>query len=173
MENKKCPGCGAEVLAGVSVCPQCGRAIEEQKLSPHLESVIAEAEKGTQVGNGDIVRSKKKRSKLLLISWGIGLLYAVYLIVHFGGGMTGASNNGELLGAALATTIVGPHMACAIVAVIFNIIGWVKNARWAALAGAILYAVSMVLFPMYFMFVLIQTILSFVGFAKMKKHAKE
>ena len=41
--------------------------------------------------------------------------------------------------------------------------------RGFALTGAILYAVSMVLFPMYFFFVIVQMILSFVGFAKLKK----
>ena len=40
-----------------------------------------------------------------------------------------------------------------------------------ALTSGILYAVSMVLFPMYFMFVLIQTVLSFVGFARLPKTA--
>ena len=109
---------------------------------------------------------RNKKSKLLLVSWVLGLLYAVYLVVYFGGGITGAGSGGELLGAAIATTIVGPHMVCVIVAVIFNLIGWAKT-------GAILYAVSMALFPMYFMFVLIQTILSFVGFAKLQKNTEE
>ena len=116
---------------------------------------------------------RNKKSKLLLVSWVLGLLYAVYLVVYFGGGITGAGSDGELLGAAIATTIVGPHMVCVIVAVIFNLIGWAKIARWASLTGAILYAVSMALFPMYFMFVLIQTILSFVGFAKLQKNTEE
>jgi hypothetical protein len=43
------------------------------------------------------------------------------------------------------------------------------NKRGFALTGAILYAVSMVLFIPYFFFVLVQTILSFIGFAKLKK----
>ncbi len=116
---------------------------------------------------------RNKKSKLLLVSWVLGLLYAVYLVVYFGGGITGAGSDGELLGAAIATTIVGPHMVCVIVAVIFNLIGWAKSVRWAALTEAILYAVSMALFPMYFMFVLIQTILSFVGFAKLQKNTEE
>ena len=54
---------------------------------------------------------RNKKSKLLLVSWVLGLLYAVYLVVYFGGGITGAGSDGELLGAAIATTIVGPHMA--------------------------------------------------------------
>jgi len=41
--------------------------------------------------------------------------------------------------------------------------------RGFALTGAILYTVALILFPMYFMFVIIEMILSYVGFAKMKK----
>ena len=41
--------------------------------------------------------------------------------------------------------------------------------RGFALAGAILYAVATILFIPYFMFVIVQMILSFVGFAKLKK----
>ena len=43
--------------------------------------------------------------------------------------------------------------------------------RGFALTGAILYTVAIVLFPLYFMFVIIQVILSFVGFAKMQSHS--
>lgn len=42
-----------------------------------------------------------------------------------------------------------------------------------ALVGAILYAVAMVLFPMYFFFVVTQTVLSFVGFSQLRKAGKE
>ena len=41
--------------------------------------------------------------------------------------------------------------------------------RAFALTAGILYAVAMVLFPVYFFFVLIQMILCFVAFAKMSK----
>ena len=53
-------------------------------------------------------------------------------------------------------------------AVIFNILGWAMNKRGFALTGAILYTVALVLMPLYFMFVIIQMILSYVGFAKLK-----
>ncbi len=32
---------------------------------------------------------KKKKSKLALVSWILSLLYLIYLISHFGGGITG------------------------------------------------------------------------------------
>ena len=40
-----------------------------------------------------------------------------------------------------------------------------------ALTAGILYAVAMVLFPVYFFFVIVQMILCFVAFAKMRKQA--
>lgn len=43
------------------------------------------------------------------------------------------------------------------------------NKRGFALTGAILYTVALVLFPVYFMFVIVQMVLSYVGFAKLKK----
>ena len=55
-----------------------------------------------------------------------------------------------------------------IFAVIFNVLGWAMNKRGFALTGAILYTVALVLMPLYFMFVIIQMILSYVGFAKLK-----
>lgn len=53
----------------------------------------------------------------------------------------------------------------------FNALAWALSSRPFALTSGILYAVSMVLFPMYFMFVIIQTVLSFVGFARLPKTA--
>jgi len=61
-----------------------------------------------------------------------------------------------------------PHMICAVLAAIFNMLGWSMNSRGFALTGAILYAVAAVMFPLYAMFVLVQMVLSFVGFARLK-----
>ena len=110
---------------------------------------------------------KQKKSKLLLVSWILGVLYIVYLFAYFGG-LVGNSTGGEQVGAALASAIVMPHAVCVGIAVLFNILGWSMNNRGFTLVGAILYAVSIVLMPLYFMFVIIQMILSFVGYAKMK-----
>ena len=111
-----------------------------------------------------------KKSVLLLISGILGLCYAFYLISVFGGGLASSSSDAELIGAGIAATLVAPHMICVIAAVIFNIIAWLGNVRWAALVAGILYAVAMLCFVLYAFFVLIQTILCFVAFAKMKKN---
>lgn len=113
-------------------------------------------------------KRKVKRSKCLLVSWILGVVYGIYIITYFAGVNTGNGEAAEAIGAGIATVLVMPHMVVACLAAIFNILGWIMNSRGFALTGAILYAVSIFLFPIYFMFVIVQMILSFVGFAKLK-----
>ena len=110
-----------------------------------------------------------KRSKLLLVSAIIGTLYVIYLISYFTGINSDPSGDSEAIGSALATAMVAPHMVLIGIAVIFNWLGFCLNARWAALVAGILYAVGMVLFIMYFMFVIVEMIMCFVAYGKMKK----
>lgn len=112
---------------------------------------------------------KKRRSVLLLIAAILGVAYAIYIVVYFAGVNTSSSGAGEAIGAGIATVLVMPHMVCAVLAAIFNVLGWAMSSRPFALVGGILYAVAAALFPLYIMFVLIQMVLSFVGFAKLKK----
>ncbi len=114
-------------------------------------------------------KQKKKRSICLLISAILGVVYAIYLVSYFGGSVGTAGSSSEALGAGLATALVMPHMVCAALAAVFNVLGWAMNHRAFALVGAILYTVALVLFPMYFMFVVVQMILSYIGFAQLKK----
>lgn len=108
-----------------------------------------------------------KRSKLLLISAIIGTLYGIYLISYFTGANT-SSSGAEQVGAGIATLIVMPHMAMVWLAIVFNWLGYALKLKWSALVAGILYAVAIVLFFMYFMFVIIEMILCFVAYAKMK-----
>ncbi|MGO1470086.1 MAG: hypothetical protein ACTHW2_08700 [Tissierella sp.] len=112
---------------------------------------------------------KKKKNKLALISWVLSLLYVIYLITYFGEGI-GDGTSSEQAGAAIATALVLPHMLTVGIGLIFNILGYFLNNRAFVLVGAILYSVSILLFIMYFMFVIIQMILSYVAFAKMKNN---
>jgi hypothetical protein len=114
------------------------------------------------------MKAKKKRSVLLLISAVIGIAYILYSISYWTGANSGV-DGAEAVGAGIATALVFPHLICTGLAVIFTILGWSMNHRGFALTGAILYAVAMILFPLYFFFVLIEMVLSFVGFAKLKK----
>lgn len=116
-------------------------------------------------------KEKKKLSVCLIISLIIGLIYAVYSIWYWFIDVPGsqAGDTAEQLGAALATALVYPHLICAFLAVIFNAIGLLARKRGFALTGAILYTVAAALMPVYAPFVLVEAVLSYIGFARMKK----
>jgi len=109
-----------------------------------------------------------KKSKLLLFSWILSSLYFVYIVLYFTG-IIGSTEGAEQIGSALAAALVFPHILCTGLGLLFNILGWAMNRKAFALTGGILYAGAMILFPPYFFFVIIQTILSFIGYAKMSK----
>ncbi len=112
---------------------------------------------------------KQKLSKTLLISFIIGVLYLLYSIFYWSGAASSTVDAAEQIGAGIATVVVMPHLICTALAVIFNGLGLFMRKRGFALTGAILYTVALVLFPVYFMFVIVEMILSYIGFAKMKK----
>lgn len=112
---------------------------------------------------------KQKLSKTLLISFILGVAYMLYSLAYWGGATSGTADAAEQIGAGIATVVVMPHLICTALAVIFNGLGLFMRKRGFALTGAILYTVALVLFPVYFMFVIVEMILSYIGFAKMKK----
>lgn len=159
---RKCPTCGKELITNPNnsnylLCTNCNKNFNAP----------------SSTGSKSSKKSKKKKSgKLnipLLISFILGTLYMLYSLVYWSGAMNSMSNEWEQLGAGIATALVMPHLICTLIAVIFNALGLFFNKRGFALTGAILYSVAMVLFLAYFMFVIIEMILSYVGFAMMKK----
>lgn len=114
---------------------------------------------------------KPKKSVLLGIALALGAVYVVYSLWYwFGGGAAGqvGSDSASQAGAGLAAVIVMPHLVLTLLAVVFNALGFVMGKRGFALTAGILYAVAMALFPVYFFFVIVQMILCFVAFAKMR-----
>lgn len=109
-----------------------------------------------------------KRSKLLLVSAIIGTAYFIYLVVHFTSGLDSA-DAAEAIGSGLAAALVTPHMVCVGLAALFSWLGWAIKARWAALVGGILYAVSIVCMFLYALFVVVEMVLCFIAYAKMKQ----
>ena len=117
-----------------------------------------------------------KRSVLLLIALVIGLGYLCLQISNITTHVTDASftnpqtaeETGEALGTALGVTVLMPHVILITLAVIFNAVGWLGKARWAALTAAILYTVGGVLGLVNFVFVLIPMILCYVAYGRMK-----
>lgn len=118
------------------------------------------------------IESTSKRSIFLLISLLLSSAYLIYIVLYFFG-IVGNSSGAEQVGAGLATLLVLPHMLVLLIAVIMNAIGWITNSRPFSLTAGILYSVSAILFIMYAPFLVIQIILSFVGFAKLPKKIKE
>ncbi|WP_201289976.1 hypothetical protein [Erysipelothrix urinaevulpis] len=84
-------------------------------------------------------------------------------------GNLGAGSSAEQAGAAIASALILPHILATGIALLFNVLAWSMGRRGFALTSGIMYGVAMLLFPFYFMFVIIQMILTFVAFAKMKK----
>lgn len=152
-----CKGCGHAIPVQYANCPYC------KTPRPPVEEIA----RGL-VSQENTAEKAKKKSVLLLISAILGMIYAIYSIVYWTGVNSGVSG-WEALGSGIATALVMPHMICAVLAAIFNVLGWALSSRGLALTGAILYAVAAALFPMYAFFVLVQMILSFIGFAKLKK----
>ncbi len=148
-----CENCGKRVPVKYEICPFCHTPRPEDWDDDEYEEY----------------EEKKKKSVLLLISAILGVLYAIFIVTYFAGVGSGADGAAEAIGAGIATMLVMPHMICAVLAAIFNVLGWGMSSRGFSLTGAILYAVAAVLFPVYAMFVLIQMILSFIGFARLKK----
>lgn len=110
-----------------------------------------------------------KRSKFLLTSWIICALYLTYILAYFWAKIPYNPSIAESIAIGLATMLIGPHIIITFLALIFNIIGWSSVKPWAALTGAILYSVAAIMFIRYCIFVIPSIVLSFVGFAKMKK----
>ncbi len=111
---------------------------------------------------------KKKHSKALLVGAILGTLYSIYLILYFSGAI-GGSEGTDQAGAVIAAALVTPHMILVILAVIFNWVAYFINKRGFALTAGILYSVGGVIFIVYILFVVPSLVLSFVGYAKLKK----
>lgn len=103
---------------------------------------------------------------LALISIILTGLYLVYSAYYWLGvvGNTGVGF-AEYTGSFIATALVVPHLLCILIGFVFNCLGYFLNKKNFILVAAILYAVSIVLFISYFMFIIVQMILCFVSYA--------
>lgn len=140
--------------------------IDEHELAS-IKSIIVEKEEPQVHPKKRKNKNKKKKiNKLLLVSFILGVLYVVYSMIYWGG-VIYTSAESEVLGGVLAFSLVTPHLICSVTATVFNGFALFLRKRWMALTGAIIYAVAVAAFPMYFIFVIIEAILSFVAFATM------
>ncbi len=111
----------------------------------------------------------EKRSKVLFVSAVLAVIYSIYLVTYFLGVNSSATSDTEIIGGALATAMVMPHMALMVIGSIFSVLGFFKRKPGFALAAAILITVAAVLFMLYAMFALPIAILGYVGYSKQKK----
>ncbi len=150
-------------------CPVCGNELQRSNADPKYGMCLKckKAYKWQEEGAG--AADSGGLNVCLLISFILGVLYLLYTVVHWLITSGSASNGFEQLGVGIGMALVMPHIVCTVIAVIFNALGLFLNKRGFSLTGAILYTVAMVLFPLYFMFVIIEMILSYIGFARQNK----
>ena len=110
----------------------------------------------------------KNRSKCLFIATALATIYVIYLISYFFG-TTASSEGAEAVGGAIATMLVLPHIVMFLIGIVFGWIGVIAKKAWAALVGAILYAVGTFFFLAYFMFGVPILVLAFVGYSNQKR----
>lgn len=111
----------------------------------------------------------KKKDVCLLISFILGVVYLIVislgmLVMSARAGIVD-QYRGTIIGAGIIMLI--PHYLCVFLAIIFNGLGYFLNKKGFALTGAIFYTVSIICMPLYILFVLAQTILSYVGYARL------
>lgn len=109
-----------------------------------------------------------KKSKVLIVSMILGVLYSIYIIGHFGTAMT-SGDSAEVIGASLATALVLPHMLVASLGAIFSVIAVIINKAWSGLTAMILYFVSGVLFIPYAVFSIPLGLFALFGWLNMRK----
>ena len=115
----------------------------------------------------------KNRIKVLFVCALLATIYVIYLLCYFSGTISNGSTDAETAGSVIATALVTPHMIMTALGALFSWLGFFLRKSWAALVGAILYCVGLVLFFVYFMFSTPLIILGFIGYSKQKKINKE
>ena len=109
-----------------------------------------------------------KKSKLLITSAILGVLYSIYIITYFYNSITG-SDSYEAIGASIASMLVMPHMLTVLLAAVFSVVAVLTNKQWSGLTAMILYFVSAVLFIPYAVFSIPIAVFALFGWIKMKK----
>lgn len=172
-----CPYCGKELRPSRKeedyiVCDDCRKKFRASTFAAKYGDNIEDDYEDDYEDYSETKRPRRSGQKLnllLLISFVIGAIYMIYSLVYWTSTAGAGASTAEQIGSGIATVLVMPHLAFTFLAVLFNALGLFLKKRGFALTGAILYCVAIVMFPVYFMFVVIEAILSFIGFAKMKK----
>ncbi len=108
-----------------------------------------------------------KKNNLLLISWILTVLYFLLLYKSLSNIGSQTNDASGIIALGLLGIFVFPHIILAFLGGLFNILGWALNKKGFALTGAILYSVAMVFMIPLFYFLIIQMVLSYIGYATM------
>ncbi len=108
----------------------------------------------------------ENRSKVVFASAVLGVLYFIMLFKNFFLGVNDA-------GSALATALVMPHIISVFIAVVFNVLGFIKNKKAFVIVGLVMYCVAGILFLIYIIMLIPMIILSSIGISKVSKINKQ
>ena len=114
---------------------------------------------------------KKKRSFILLLAAIVATICLVYVISYVSGSLNklDSMTEAEQAGTSIAMAMASPSIIVSGIGTLFAWLGWLFKTRGFALAAGILFAVAMVLMIPWFMFNVVQMVLCFIAFARMKK----
>lgn len=162
-----CPRCGKEMRRSdrdnrYMVCDNC-----KKKFFRPIEDSYEEDELSNP---GAAPAVQEKRSICTVIALVLSLAYLVYLAYYWVTAAQEYTTFASQAGFQIAKGLVMPHIIATAIGFVFNAVGVILPNRWFVLVGAIVYSVAIVLFPVYFMFLVLQVILSFVGFGLMVAH---
>ena len=171
-----CPKCGTTVSDTAAACPQCGQTVR-----PAVAKASGNAPSTSYQGNIPARTSAPEQptqpirtaapslvpSILLLLSCVAGALYFAYLAYMYMDGASAAANASgwDALGTMIQQVLLLPHTVAVLCAVILNFFGFCLKDKGFGLSGAILYTVAIALFPLFFQFVIVEAILSYIGYA--------
>ena len=104
----------------------------------------------------------KTKSKWMIISMVLNIIYTGSLINNFFGSVI-TTTGSEQIGAALATTIVLPYMIFFCLGTIFSIVGVITEKNWACITACVLVFITSIVFIFYAMISIPLGIIALIG----------
>ena len=115
-----------------------------------------------------------KKSKILLIAAIIGTICAIICFSSVNSALdkSKSEDTANQIGTVIGASIVMPSVVLSAIGTIFAWVGFGTNKKGFALTAGILYSVAVVMFFPWFMFNIVQMILSYIAYGTMGKVKK-
>lgn len=110
-----------------------------------------------------------RRSPLILISSGLGTLYALLILVYLLDAPSSALYTDFGLGTGLAMVFAVPHALTAVIGGILGLIGFFRQSTQQVKASAILFSVAAAVYLVWAIFLVPSIVLAFMGLSAQKK----